>query len=106
MPDDSATTEHDADPDGWTTEDAYVAVLDDQYAPGEGVTHDEEAGIWLTRCETDRPLYSFFADGEIVTTVDANEFSATHQVAEAFELARRGDIGGDLDDPEPTPTWH
>jgi len=98
MPDDTTADEHEI------SEEQCIKLLDDGFEPGEGIVRSRETH--LIRCETDRPLYTLTVDGEIATTVDADEFTATHQIPGAFELGRRGEIGSDTDTPEQTPTWH
>jgi len=92
------------DPDDTDLEGQLISVLDDDVEPGNGVVHS--TSVWLTRCETDRPLYSLFVDGEIETTFDATSLHATHQIVELFELAEQGNIG-DLDNtPASGRGWH
>lgn len=85
-------------------EDDYIDLLDDAYGPEEGVVYSRK--VWLTRCSTDRPLYSLFVDGEIEFTIDSSELTATHQVEELLEMADSGDIDEFTGDSAPTRGWH
>lgn len=76
--------------DAHDLEGKYISVMDDAHAPDEGIIYSHN--VWLTRCDTDRPLYSLFVDGEIEFTIDASELTATHQIEELLKKAASGNL--------------
>jgi len=106
MPDDDHGDDGDRQdgdlPEAENREGHLLSVLDDQYDVDEPVRYSDR--VVLTRCETDRPLYTVFYNGKIATTIDPTMIGATHLLRGFLEELHQHDPGqGSMGDPT---GWH